>query len=335
MVHFKRHLGPEYMSFWDGYQFKDSAEEGLFLDRRRPRNIQAIQLWGIITLVQLASVAFYVGYRQRPFSLHLASLPYMVTCLSCLILVTFVPWTKKHVAVVASIAVIFMSGCAIFSAHLHITEGVERYTEELAPALGNNTAALQKLEQFVLHSVSKDIVSSHMDGSWFYIILLIYIGFSRSTLLATILIPIIMLAMALLLTPTSSMGSMLIRTVTWGAVALLAIPLSINLSLTRRAEFVMERRFKADLEEAVDAGRKADSILNHTLKNTMSEAAGEIELCLESPDVEEKAGHLQRSLFSLQRGMRSCHARQAYLHFAAGRYTLLLRPVQLSFFTRG
>ena len=52
----------------------------------------------------------------------------------------------------------------------------------------------------------------------------------------------------------------------------------------------------------MDASRKADSILNHTLKNTMADAAGEIEMFLQNMSLQPSAlAHLQQSFAALRR----------------------------------
>ena len=80
----------------------------------------------------------------------------------------------------------------------------------------------------------------------------------------------------------------------------------------------------------VNAGRHADSILNHTLKNTMADAAGSIELFLEGrQDRGGDAVHLQKAAAALWRGMRSCRNRQAYLHLVAGNYLVSLQSLNL------
>ena len=100
----------------------------------------------------------------------------------------------------------------------------------------------------------------------------------------------------------------------------------------KRQSFLLERSFEEALEGAVRASRQADSILNHTLKNTMADAASDIELFLEDGVVGE--GHLRRAAASLWRGMRSCLNRQAYLHLVAGKYSVSLLSTNLAKFAR-
>ena len=78
------------------------------------------------------------------------------------------------------------------------------------------------------------------------------------------------------------------------------------------------------------ASRKADSILNHTLKNTMADAAGDIEMFLSkaAPNGTPDLAHLRQAAASLGRGMRRCRHRQAYLQLAAHRYQIMLQVIR-------
>ena len=75
------------------------------------------------------------------------------------------------------------------------------------------------------------------------------------------------------------------------------------------------------------ASRKADSILNHTLKNTMADAVGDIDMFLQKTAANIDVMHLRQAAAALRRGMRQCRHRQAYLQLAAHRYQVVLRPL--------
>ena len=116
-----------------------------------------------------------------------------------------------------------------------------------------------------------------------------------------------------------------IRLMAFLCIVALCIGLSAVMSRHRRLQFLVKRQFESDVARLVEVSREADSILNHTLKNTMADAAGEIEMFLESD-------HLRRSVACLQRGMRSCRHRQAYIQLAAERYQLSCQAVHLQAF---
>ena len=78
------------------------------------------------------------------------------------------------------------------------------------------------------------------------------------------------------------------------------------------------------VEMSYEASRKADSMLNHSLKNRMADAAGEVELFLETYTGPHAV--LLECVASLRRGMQLCQHRQAYVDLAAGRYAPRLTP---------
>ena len=99
------------------------------------------------------------------------------------------------------------------------------------------------------------------------------------------------------------------------------------LQLHYLASDCLERELKMNFE----ASQKADSILNHTLKNKMADAAGELELFLSTYDGPRHP--FQKILTSLRRGMQMCQQRQAYLKLMAGAYQP--RNVPCSLYTFG
>ena len=105
-----------------------------------------------------------------------------------------------------------------------------------------------------------------------------------------------------------------------------------TVTLGRRQSFSLECSFQAVLQFAVEASRKADSILNHTLKNTMADAVGDIDMFLQKTAANIDVTHPRQAAAALRRGMRQCGHRQAYLQLAAHRYQVVLQPVDLKAF---
>eukprot|EP00667_Euglena_gracilis_P002989 EG_transcript_2995 len=94
-----------------------------------------------------------------------------------------------------------------------------------------------------------------------------------------------------------------------------------------RTQFLTE----AFLARELHASQTADSILNHTLKNVLADAAATIELFL-AGTVERHT--LEAAIDCLRRGMRACRERQVYLKLVAGEYTPALHAVDLEEFGR-
>ena len=106
---------------------------------------------------------------------------------------------------------------------------------------------------------------------------------------------------------------------------------TITHTLERRKRFSDE----SCNERLMQAARVADSILNHTLKNTMADAAGLIEMFVQDCDGIDPAMmllNLEQSASALRRGMRACQHRQAYISLVMGTYVLNRRPVKLQDF---
>eukprot|EP00668_Euglena_longa_P028552 GGOE01035826.1.p1 GENE.GGOE01035826.1~~GGOE01035826.1.p1 ORF type:complete len:705 (+),score=194.88 GGOE01035826.1:149-2116(+) len=94
-----------------------------------------------------------------------------------------------------------------------------------------------------------------------------------------------------------------------------------------RSQFLTETLLARELH----ASRTADSILNHTLKNILSDAAATAELFLAG---REERDSLQSAIHCLRRGMRACKDRQVYLKLVAGEYAPSLHTVDLEEFGR-
>eukprot|EP00668_Euglena_longa_P043232 GGOE01057355.1.p1 GENE.GGOE01057355.1~~GGOE01057355.1.p1 ORF type:complete len:680 (-),score=145.73 GGOE01057355.1:139-2148(-) len=92
-----------------------------------------------------------------------------------------------------------------------------------------------------------------------------------------------------------------------------------------RSQFLAETLLARELYSS----QTADSILNHTLKNILCDAAGTIELFLAGA-VERNV--LEGSIHCLRRGMRACKERQVYLKLVVGEYTPALHTVDLEEF---
>ena len=129
--------------------------------------------------------------------------------------------------------------------------------------------------------------------------------------------------------------------VLWNLVAVVAmvyfVSSIIGVEKILRRQFSAKHLFEQKLAEAVAHNRKADTILNHTLKNIMADASGEMEMFLggiasvppeKKPD-REQLQHLSDAMANLRRGMRWCRHRQVYLQLVANTYTPMYRRINL------
>eukprot|EP00668_Euglena_longa_P026439 GGOE01033097.1.p1 GENE.GGOE01033097.1~~GGOE01033097.1.p1 ORF type:complete len:466 (-),score=109.15 GGOE01033097.1:835-2232(-) len=104
-------------------------------------------------------------------------------------------------------------------------------------------------------------------------------------------------------------------------------------------EFLLDHRLQSSLEREAhtlrmaneakmaqkSASQKADSIINHILKNMMADAVG----CVELFQADGVPDHLQRAQECLMRGMNWCKKRQAMIRLTLGQYTPILLPTHL------
>eukprot|EP00667_Euglena_gracilis_P003695 EG_transcript_3704 len=107
----------------------------------------------------------------------------------------------------------------------------------------------------------------------------------------------------------------------------LALVFAAALERMQRRHFEAERRLHWELQ----ASQMADSVLNHSLKNTLADVAGNIEMFL-AQALPDKV--LEDCIVSLRRGIRSCKERQGYLQLVAGQYQPVLNAVNLQDFGR-
>ena len=112
-----------------------------------------------------------------------------------------------------------------------------------------------------------------------------------------------------------------------GAIQLVRVPVTVLLCLIipiAVAVGLTDERRKVLLATFLDS-KEADSILNHSLKNTMADPAGQLEIFLDDPDGIKDLDpsliqNLKMALASLRRGMKSCRNRQTYISLVSGTY---------------
>eukprot|EP00668_Euglena_longa_P036242 GGOE01046580.1.p1 GENE.GGOE01046580.1~~GGOE01046580.1.p1 ORF type:complete len:493 (-),score=84.55 GGOE01046580.1:483-1961(-) len=94
-----------------------------------------------------------------------------------------------------------------------------------------------------------------------------------------------------------------------------------------RSQFLTETLLARELH----ASQTADSILNHTLKNILSDAAATLELYLAGQGERDT---LESAIGGLRRGMRACKNRQVYLKLVGGEYAPHQHTVDLQEFVK-
>eukprot|EP00670_Eutreptiella_braarudii_P010244 CAMPEP_0174315012 /NCGR_PEP_ID=MMETSP0810-20121108/6004_1 /TAXON_ID=73025 ORGANISM="Eutreptiella gymnastica-like, Strain CCMP1594" /NCGR_SAMPLE_ID=MMETSP0810 /ASSEMBLY_ACC=CAM_ASM_000659 /LENGTH=704 /DNA_ID=CAMNT_0015424259 /DNA_START=55 /DNA_END=2169 /DNA_ORIENTATION=+ len=325
-------------SFWQHYRFKDCQLETKFKDRYQQSVVRPAQVWCLLQiLLQILGVVVWLGQNFEA-GYYWSHLPLVLIALICVASVTFAPKYATEIISVAAVLAVTSQG---FSVHL-ITSALVRDAE--ANPLENvfevlkatNLTAADELQHYVTRTTALSTTNLQCAFSFPQLLVLAYVGFSKSTSLALILMPLVF-GIVLCVSPLVPNDLALSRSAASLVIVMFFAGLCARHSLLSRCSFFSEQSFETALNVAVQASRKADSILNHKLKNTMADAVGDIDMFIE--DV-EKVGNVNPQLVvqlkqagaSLRRGMKSCRHRQVYLQLAANDYKLSLQPVHLQKF---
>ena len=267
----------------------------------------------------------------RPFAMemYLMYIPSISLCLVTLGVVSRLPVKYLH-PFLSAVAVLVTLGRALI-VNVSMSAAMPMAKRSLAMVyseISDNPAALQELQEYIRGSTIEPVTAGLCYCS-ITMVMLLLIGMHRSTMVAAACIP---LAYGwVVFGPNVVLAEAILRVVVLMVACLFLMMAMRWFMLIVRRDFRLERSFQIALQEALEASRKADSILNHTLKNTMADAAADIEMFLTNTDLPEPSvRHLRLSMATLRRGMRACRHRQAYINLESGGYQPSLQPVQLS-----
>ena len=327
-------------SFWKGYRFHDTEKEQQFQNRYLPDLLRFCQVYCVINMAfdTVQPLAMPV-HDVRP-AFYLAHVPGIATALGLLILVTCFPSNRRHITFWVSAATFFevaSRGLLVhFQSEALLSHHLQEELGEVMTEISNNKAAMDQLKFFLGQRATISVLDAQLAQGSLNFLLLLCAGFAQSTLWSCVLQPFVFLAV-LLMSPDVR-GHISVVPIRCASLFIAYVVLLVRMrfdSLSRRRTFILQRYFQVALDKAVESSRKADSILNHTLKNYMADGAGEIELFLDRVDGDEPMyAELHSATTCLQRGMRACRQRQAYLQLASGDYRLSLYPVELETFAK-
>ena len=308
-VHVKEQSRP----FWTGYQFKCDKQEQEYFERHKLQLVRAFQAWGIIRLIY--DTLLPLGYLSRGLaaSISVAYIPNVVITLIMLLMVSCTSRFRKYIVLIISMAFAVFAisaGALVFvQTDVLVDHALNSKLPRVVKHLGTDPEALQELEEYLKTGVSETAVREAAWNVLPQMLLLVHTGLWRSTMMSLLAIPIAF-PVAMLAIPElvqrDFWNTLVIDLMIWGYLFGNLLMTTLN----RRRSFLLEYCFQTALETAVAASRQADSILNHTLKNTMGDAAGNIEIFLDEVDSSTDIVHLRQSWASLRRGMRACQHRQ-------------------------
>ena len=322
----------EHEPFWRGRHFTNEAKEERFTQKFGLMAVRATQMWAVTRII--ADIISCGGGLQSGVGIgfYLAFTPIFLVTVIALVWVSCA--SPKHAKLIGSVAAVLASaGCGIL-AHAHAVEWMENVRSNdlhlVFKEIEGNRAAMHQLEQYLGHNLASAMLDSQLLQVCLQLLLLVSLGFSQCTLLGSLFIPLSFCSIGM----TIPYGLPRHFIVMWGRLvtgALFSLLLAAKNTASQRREFLLVECFENALQSALDASSKADSVLNHTLKNTMADAAGLIELFLKEAECsDDDAQQLLQCAASLRRGMRSCQHRQAYLSMASESYALRLQPVCLA-----
>ena len=152
-------LQEECLSLWHGYAFRSRSKEAQFWGQWQTHLVHACQLWccchlvidGLFPLSQLGEVAD-VGFEF--YKMFGPSLTLALTTL----FMSFVPWCRRHILIVISVAVALMMFMAAVLVHRHTrlwnNHAMQKDLCFVVEGIADNAKAMAQLQAFLLERTS-------------------------------------------------------------------------------------------------------------------------------------------------------------------------------------
>uniref|UniRef100_A0A7S1NJI5 Response regulatory domain-containing protein n=1 Tax=Eutreptiella gymnastica TaxID=73025 RepID=A0A7S1NJI5_9EUGL len=187
----------------------------------------------------------------------------------------------------------------------------------------SNNDARSVIDVIVIEGRVEAMILKVVFGATYVLMNLAYLGFQRCIFMAMLSLTLMVAAWMIIVVDDS--GTVIQQLWVLLCMFVACVLFSAQVALERRKSFLV--RVSHDRQHL--ALRRADSVLNHTLKNTMSDAAGQLEVFLSArgQDLSPAEKHcLGMSAAALWRGIRSCRHRMVYMQLEAG--TFVHRPAE-------
>ena len=243
-------------------------------------------------------------------------------CICVLVLNLCVPRVWPHLLQVLSLSLVLVTLWSTWSVTLQVQRTMQDYQHtslrEVWEVLADHPAQRAQLETTLEALTGKIFFAQHQFLVGGLCTVLMVAGLDLSTVLALLLVPVV----SLIGLSISNRSAITFDTV-WISVgaALFFLVQNFGVASFRREHFDLQYTFEELLKTAISSSQKADSILNHTLKNTMADAVGCMEVFLASNTENAEAQSLLQSIETLRRGMVTCHNRESYVQLCAGTYS--------------
>eukprot|EP00667_Euglena_gracilis_P001832 EG_transcript_1830 len=333
-------------AWWHDFRFADQQQEQGFQTRATRSIAQMSFWWCLLSGCFLAGGCFLIAFGF-PNKLHwvavlcnFAPVLFILLSAGC---VRYIPVCQRHAILsvaVSCFVIVAWSGWALHQV-------VELYTADARTRLGEVFTLVEghpsveaNLLSYVQQVSSSKSIWPFLVFTHFYLDILRFFPYSKLFFAVYFSLPV-MLELTGVLSPAVVLNTH--SPVIGSAVAALyASATSVYITILKRREFQADFDRQLSLaneakamqemarQEAAhkESAQQADSILNHSLKNMMADAAGCIHLYLQSLSGPPPAD-LAQAMACLDRGMGWCRKRQALLRVAAGQYVPLLQQVNL------
>eukprot|EP00668_Euglena_longa_P038057 GGOE01049024.1.p1 GENE.GGOE01049024.1~~GGOE01049024.1.p1 ORF type:complete len:758 (-),score=174.79 GGOE01049024.1:660-2837(-) len=282
-----------------------------------------------------------------PRTTFVLTLPYVLVLILLFflfVLMNCAPGSKRHIPTVLPLVCTVTIGLVAWGAHRLISQAMQNAAElslvQTMALVNGHTEIKAELEGYIRNQVSRK--------SWYFAMLIMYINVDALRLTGTThnalyvhLVPLIVILVTTYCSDQISHNSIDVISVAVVFTVYTMLSSAHMLAMFRdrfRFDYQLRQRMakEAEMIEAArdmeaaqqQASQKADTMLNHILKNIMADAHGCIDLFFGKRGF-EAADDLRRAQESLERGMRWCKKRQVMVQVNSGDYTPVLAPVSL------
>eukprot|EP00668_Euglena_longa_P027935 GGOE01034992.1.p1 GENE.GGOE01034992.1~~GGOE01034992.1.p1 ORF type:complete len:683 (-),score=239.65 GGOE01034992.1:312-2279(-) len=304
-------------------------------------------VWGsfLFLLFSLLLVRCYT-YPRATF---MSALPYVLILILLFCFLTLTncyPSSKRFIPTVLPLVCTAIVGLIAWAVHVLVKQCLHNALDltlaNTMELIAGNAEAERELTSFARNQLSKRL--------WYFSLLFMYVSVDALRLTGTThnalyvhLTPLIFIAMVTYCSDEISNDSTEVLC-TAVVFTLFTIMSSLHMLMTFRDRYHVDHQLRQRMAKEAEmmgvakdvevaqrqASQKADTMLNHILKNIMAEAHGCIDLFFGQRDGEGGADdHLHRAQESLERGMRWCKKRQVMVQVNSGDYTPILAPTNL------